>query len=159
MSRPLSQIAIESSQAQATDETWLTLLEIVHPKLTPSIRVANNTEDVVSRGETFVAFPFEVVLQTDDGEHLPQISLTIGNVDRTLVEAIRSIEDPPSVNLSVILASRPDNPEIEIQKMTLREVTYDAFSITATLLAEDLLNQRHPRDMISTASGYRGLFK
>ena len=119
----------------------------------------NNTESVIHETIEYIAYPFSVILAEDDGEKLPKVRLTIDNVDRALVETIRSISDSPSINIKLVLASQPNTVELEIDGLILREVEYDAFTITGTLYADDLLSSRFPRDTISKAGGYEGLLK
>jgi hypothetical protein len=158
MARVLSTRAIQEAQALESGDVWLILLTLNHAGLTAPVRVVNNNEEIISNGEKYLAYPFDITLATDDGEHLPQIQLTIDNVERTLVESIRSIAEPPEIDLVLVLASSPDNEEIKISGLTLREVSYDAFTISGTLMAEDILNQKYPADVVSLAAGYIGLF-
>ena len=155
----LSTVALQSASAQETTEVWLELLEIDHADLATPFYLVNNTEAVTHDGQSYIAYPFNVRLSQDDGERLPKINLTIDNVDRTLVETIRTISDSPSVNYKVVLASQPDTIEIEVSDLVLREVEYDAFTITGTLFADDILNSRFPADTISLAGGYWSLFR
>ena len=155
----LSSLAIQSASAQETGEAWLLLMQISHDDLATPFYLVNNTESVTHSGTEYLAYPFNVVLSQDDGEHLPKVRLTIDNVDRALVETIRSISDSPIINIKLVLASQPDTIELEISDLILREVEYDAFQISGTLYADDILNSRYPRDNITLAAGYNGLFR
>lgn len=155
----LSSAAIQSAQDLTTSEVWLLLLEIDHDDLATPFYLVNNTESIVHETNTYIAYPFSIVLSTDDGERLPKVQLTIDNVDRTLVNTIRSISDSPTVIVKLVLADTPDYVELEITDLILREVEYDAYTITGTLYADDILNSRHPADTISLSGGYNGLFR
>lgn len=155
----LSSVAIQSAQALETSEAWLLLMEIDHTDLAEPFYLVNNTDLIIHNGVDYLAYPFNVILSQDDGEHLPKVRLTIDNVDRALIETIRSISDSPSVNIKLVLSSQPNTIELEISDLILREVEYDAFTITGTLYADDILNSRYPRDNITLAAGYNGLFK
>lgn len=155
----LSSVAIQSAQALQTGEAWLMLLTIDHTDLTTPFYLVNNTESITSNSVEYIAYPFQIVLSNDDGEHLPKVQLSIDNVDRALVETIRSITDSPDVDIKLVLSSQPDTVELEITDLILREVEYDAFSITGTLYADDILNSRFPADTVSLAGGFLGLFK
>ena len=110
-------------------------------------------------GNSLIAFPFEIILAADDGSQLPEVQLTIDNIDRTMVAAMRTLSEPPNISVQVVLASQPDIVEIEINNMVLREVTYDAYKISGTLYADDILNSRYPEGVISKATGYLGQFR
>lgn len=159
MPRNLSSRARTAALSLESSEAWLVLLEIHHPTITTPFRVVRNTEAVTSKGVKYYAYPFDIVLGEDDGEHLPEVSLTIDNVDRALVETIRTLAESPTVILKLVLASQPDVVELEITGLVLREVEYDAYAITGRLYADDILSMRHPADLITPASGYRGLFR
>lgn len=154
----LSSLAIQSAQALETSEVWLLLMEIDHTDLATPFYLVNNRESITHNSTEYIAYPFSVVLSQDDGEHLPKVRLTIDNVDRALVETIRSISDTPTVNIKLVLASQPDTIELEISDLVLREVEYDAFTVSGTLYSDDILNSRFPESNVTQAAGYYGLF-
>ena len=156
---PLSSLAIQSAQSLSTSEVWLLLLEIDHAELAEPFYLVNNTVSIIHLFQEYIAYPFNIVLATDNGETLPKVKLAIDNVDRALVETIREISDSPSVNIKLVLSNQPDAIELEITDLVLREVEYDAFSISGTLYADDILNSRYPADNITLAAGYNGLFR
>jgi hypothetical protein len=49
--------------------------------------------------------------------------------------------------------------EMQIAGLTKRQVTWDAFTVTGTLLVDDLMSTRYPGEVVSPASGYLGLFR
>ena len=156
----LSPLAVNSALALSTDEVWWILLKIDHPVLAGNpFYLINETKNQTIGGQEYLAYPFNIVLATDDGEQLPKVKLTIDNVDRALVQTIREINDTPTVDIALVLSSQPTVTEIQISGLVLREVTYNAFTITGTLYSDDLLNSRWPADKISLASGYLGLFR
>jgi len=159
MPRELSNTAILAAQDVESNEAWLVLLEITHSALPEPFYLVNNTETITSNGIDYLAYPFGMVLGNDTGEKLPTVSLTIDNVDRSLMSAIRSLVDSPDVVIKVVLSSQPDVVEIAISELKLREVSYDAFAISGTLYADDILNQRWPKDQVTVGAGYYGLFR
>ena len=66
-------------------EAPLILLEISHPQLTQPVRVVNDTQDLLSNGNTYVGFPFRCVLPDDFENQLPKARLAIDNVSRDLM--------------------------------------------------------------------------
>jgi len=145
VSRTVSSTFKAAFFAQETGEVPLILLEISHADLSATIRLVNNTEDVDSNGETYTAFPFQINLPYDDEEGvMPTVQLEVCNVDRTIVEAIRSIDSPPTVKAALILASDPDTLEAGWWEFTLKNATYTAEAVTADLSYEDILNDGFP---------------
>lgn len=146
MARNLSVEARRALFAQETKTVFLLLLTITHPSFTPPIRVVNNTKSIVSNGETYAAFPFEIVLPDERDDSLPQMTLRIDNVDRAIVKALRSIATPASLQLDVVLSQTPDLIEASFMGFTLSNANYDSVAVEGVLSLEDVLNQPYPGD-------------
>lgn len=155
MPRTLSTAAVTSLTAQETGEVWLVLLTISNPGIT-TIRVVNNTEDIVSRGNTYQAFPFEIELPGQDPDSPSSARLRIDNVDKRIVEAVRSITTPPQVTIEVVLASQPNTVEIAYSNLTLRSVEYDVDSVRGELTFESIFSE--PVTLTITPNRFPGLF-
>ena len=159
MPRNLSTAALNEINSIDSGEVFLLLLTLVDTssKGFDPIYIVNNNADITSQGQVYTAYAFSLILADDTGETLPQLSLTMDNVDVTLVEGMRSYTSPPQVSIQLIMASAPDNPEIEINDLVLRGVEYDKSTIRGTLIVEDVLNQKFPADRV-TQTQYAGLF-
>jgi hypothetical protein len=156
MARALSPTALAAINAPECEEVFLWLMKIRNDEIV-DINVVNNTEDITSNGEVYTAFGFGIILSEDDGERLPEVRLTIDNVDRMLIDEIRGVSTPLIVDLSLVLASNPDNVEMEFPKMTLRRVSYNETLITGTLVVAEILASRFPADKMSPLD-YPGLY-
>ncbi len=155
--RTLSPNALASAFAESTGEVWLLLCTIEHPEIEDgALRFVNNMESVTSRGELYIAFPFSVELPGEDAENLGEARLRIDNIDRMIVEVIRTITTPPTVTLEVVLASSPDTVEASFQGMTLRSVAYDAQSVSGVLKFEDISGE--PMSLQMTPQRFPGMF-
>jgi hypothetical protein len=154
--RNLSFKAIQSMQATNTTEVWLMLLTIYHHSLSIPIYLVNNNENIVSRGNTYIGLPFEVDLPNEDQDAPGAASLTVDNVDRVIVDAIRAMDVPPTITLEVILASTADNVEIAFYDLVLRNVTYDATTVKGSLQWEDILVE--PLALTMTPARFPGMF-
>lgn len=153
-----SQNFIKALIDQNTDQVFLWLLTITHEATGETHRLVSNLDDVVSRGETYLAFPFEFVLPSDDGESLPEIPIVINYVSDELVALLRKYADGVVVLAEIILASAPDQPEYTIEDLVIKTVTYDAGQVTLTAKVEDLMSQRFPADDFLPRS-FLGMFK
>jgi hypothetical protein len=140
-----------------TGEAFLILLEISHPDLAAPIRAVNNTTDVTSGGNLYTATAFDIQLPDDTSEKPPQVTLSICNVDRSILIAIAEIITPPTVTISVIAASTPDVIEVGPLTFTLLSVEYDALVIRGTLGFAPILNEPFPADSF-TPDLFPGLF-
>lgn len=148
---------IEAVVSQNTDEVFLFLLTLSHQDLTTPIRVVNNTEYIISNGNVYTAFPFDLVLPQDDGQSLPQVVITLSNVNLEFIDEIRGLNGALDVKLEVILASSPDTIEMSIDGMKTYTISYDAQNIQATCQIEDVLNMTFPNELY-LPSNFPGLF-
>ncbi len=142
MPRSYSSALKRKHNATAGDEVARILLEISNPALSVPIRVVNDTLDLVSNGETFVAFAFEVTLPNDARGQLPKAQLQLDNAGEDLTEWIdlsRGGKDS-SVRFMQVLRSNPDNIEWEIT-LDLTNVQVTWTTVGGELGFENLLNR------------------
>lgn len=71
---------IENVTALNADERIVTLLEIYHPNLPIRIRVNDDVEDVELFGHTWLGFPFEYTLPSDQDRQLSAGTISIANI-------------------------------------------------------------------------------
>jgi hypothetical protein len=88
---------------------------------------------------------------------MPNVTLSIDNVDRQIVNAVRALTGPPTVTVSVVLASSPNTIEAGPYQMTLRDASYDSLVVSGTLSVEDMMNEPYPVDLMTPAN-FPGLF-
>lgn len=153
-----SQNFIKALIDQHTDQVLLWLLTITHEASGETHRLVSDIEDIVSRGETFQAFPFEFVLPSDDGEQLPEIPVVIKHASEELIALLRKNADGVVILAEIILASAPDQPEFAIEDLVIKTVTYGDNQITLIAKVEDLMTQRFPADDYLPRS-FPGMFK
>ena len=156
MPRTVSATLKAEAFAQHSGEVYIALLVISHADIT-TLRFAANSENVSSGGNTYIAYPFDIRLPQERDDQPPQVPIVIDNVDRAIVDEIRTLTGPPDVTLSVVLASDPDVVEYGPIETTLRNVDWNFGTITGDLQAEDLLNESYPGDAF-TPQNAPGLF-
>ena len=161
MPNPVSQPARTSAYAQHTSEVWLTLLTIDHPSIDPPIRVVREVpagQTISSNGNTFVGMPFEISLPHDDVASPPRTRMSVDNISREIVQAVREASgDQPAITLEIVLASSPDVVESGPYEMTLKEARYNDLVVEGEIAAEDVLNEPFPGDSF-TPNLFPGLF-
>ena len=143
--------------AQETDDGLLALLTISHVDLAVPIRVVHNQVDVVSRGNTFTAFPFNLVLPTSEPDSPPKAQLTIDNVSREIGQAIRTISSAATVLIEVVRIKALDTLELSFPTLKLQNVRFDVAKVTGDLVSEDLQLEPYPAHTFSPAE-FPGLF-
>ena len=139
--RNISSAGRIAAHAEATDKVWLVLLELNANSLSAPIRIVNDNQEVVHQGWTYIGYPFEVELPPESPDRPMIARIRIDNTQRLIVDEVRTIAEPPSVTLRVILADQPDLVEVEYAGMRLRNVTWDAAEISGDLVYEDILSE------------------
>lgn len=147
--------AKEKAIAQHSSDPFLVLLTITHDDIAP-IYVVRNNKAIVSRGNTYLAYPFEIDLPTDTDQS-PGARISIANVSRRIGKAIESLITAPTVKIEIVLASALDSVERTWDEFTLTQVSYDAMTVTATLAHISYWNEGWPKKIIRPAL-YPGLF-
>lgn len=135
--------AYKSTLAQTSaPEAPLILLEITHPDLALPVRVVNDTQDVTSNGDLYVAVPFRCELPDDLENQQPKARLAIDNVGRDLVYwlEISGGGEGSSVHVMQIMRSAPDVVEWEIT-MQLANVRITQAEVSGELNFENLFGR------------------
>lgn len=159
MSRTLSTAAIRANNAQETGEAYAILLTINHVSLSQPIRVTSASLDITSNSNLFTAIPFDLILPDSQDGSIPRAQLSIDNIDRSIVEAVRSLEpgSKASVLIQVVLESTPDQLEVEFIDFYLSNVTYDQYLVRGDLTIENFLSKPYPEGTMSPKY-FGGLF-
>lgn len=161
MSRNVSSTLKQAVFAQETDKVFLILLKVNHADLDSPIRVVNNYSNITSTADggsqEYVGYPFEINLPEDTSENIPEVSLTIDNIDRQIVEAVRTCTGPPTATIWVVLSDSPNTIEYGPLEMTIRSTQYNAMTVTATIAPDNVLNEPYPGDLYSPQN-FPGLF-
>jgi hypothetical protein len=154
--RTLSNTALQSAFAQQTAEVWLILLKMSHPSLPDDVRIVNNYTSVTSGGDLYIALPFVCEFPTEDPDSPGEARIYIDNIDRTIVNAIREMDTPPSITLQVVLASQPNTVEASFAGMTLRDCKWDVQAVSGVLRFEDISTE--PVSVQMTPQRFPGMF-
>lgn len=123
-------------------ESPLILLEINHVDLPEPVRVVNDTVDITSNGNLYIAFPFRCVLPDDFESQIPKARLSIVNVGKELMYWIETTSggQGSTCKFMQILPSNPDLVEWEIT-MNLYNVNVTMQEISAELGFENLFSK------------------
>lgn len=150
MPRTLSSLALQGIYSQETGIAYIVLLTLSHPTLPAPIRVTSDAVTTVSQGNTYIPFPFLIILPTDDDLQPARARLTIDNVDRTIITSLRNIGTTPATLLiEIVTSNTPDTVEFSSGNLTLRGVQGDAVSVTGVLGMEEILAEGFPGDTVS----------
>jgi Domain of unknown function (DUF1833) len=142
---PVQPQNIPAALATSSNVVWLALLTISIAGY-PSLYVVNNSAPIVSRGVQYEPYPFNLTLPADDSESLPSVSLVLSNLDKAIVEFVRSQMTPPTIVIEIVTSAYPDIVEKSLSFLKLVSVTYDAMQLTGTLNVDDFMTQGFPAE-------------
>src|SRR5262245_58260366 len=143
MPRALTERGYRAAQAEVENAALLALVTISHAG-TPEFRVVNNTEPVVSRGNTFYPWAFEFALPQATLDRTPEVEFTIDNVTQALIDLLRAAEEPPEFLLEIVVSDTPDVVEVAAAGLFLSSVTWDKQVISGKLQLDDVFGQSFP---------------
>jgi hypothetical protein len=157
MSRNTSLIFRQAVYGEETGEAFIILLELSNPGLSQPIRVSSDSVDTTHNGNTYVAFPFDIALPDDTDENTPTARLTIDNVSREIVQAVRTVTGAVNVNIKIVLASDTETVEAEFPDFQLRDVRYNVLTVEGSLNIEQFAQEPFPAGKFDPAR-FPGLF-
>lgn len=157
MSRNLSAPTRRALFAADSGDAFIILLTFTHEALATPIRVCSDSGDTTSRGNIFVAYPFDLTLPDDDEARAPRARLVIDNVDRQIIATLRNLQTSPVLTLEVVRAAEPDVVEAVFHDFRLHNVRYDSQVIEADLTIEDFTAEPYPAGSF-TPSLFPGIF-
>lgn len=150
--------------AQETAVVPLALLTITHPSLAVPIRLcsdavsATGATNVVRGGETYVAYPFDLILPSDTDEGPPRARLTVDNVAREIVQLVRAASPAPQVTMDIINAAAPDDTAATFGPFKFGTPEYDDYQVTTDLVIADNTLEPYPYRRYS-AEHFPALFR
>lgn len=157
MSRSVSTAFKQAIFGQETDEVFIILLDVEHDDLVETIRVSSDGVDTVHNGNTYAAYPFQLTLPSDPEEGFCSAKLTIDNVHRDIIAAVRQISSAPTITMTIVLASDPNTVEAQFSNFRLLNVQYDVLTITGDLSLTPLTAEPYPCGSF-LPSNFPGLF-
>lgn len=164
--RNLSNAAKLAMYAQQTREAFIMLVSINHSSFTQPIRVSSDPTEIlpiagergtVSRGEEYVFAPFSIMLPQQDDTGIARSSVSIDNVDRRIVAAVREANGPLDVTIEIVLASSPDTVEVSAPNFRMDRVSYDALTVSGDISVEYFELEPFPARRFTPAD-FPGLF-
>lgn len=159
---PDSTLSLALREAYASAPTGVVIyhtLELRHPAFTSPIRVVRDFSDLTATLEAtapadpstavlFVGFAFDFSRPEVSPSGVPQVTIEIDNVDRSIVaniEAAMTTTDLVQVTyrefISTDLSAPQNNPPLH---MTIVNVSASVFKITAVAGFPNLMNRRFP---------------
>lgn len=154
--------------AQESGEIPLFLVTISHPSMTdapmrlstdPTIRISDVplVYGTLSRGQTHIFLPMEVVLPDEQEGSAPRSQFRLSNVTRKMVELTRSVSTPAKAKLELVFASAPDDVEVESPWLNVLSAKTDSAELTLELSLNAMTAELYPAGSFDPA-GFPSLF-
>lgn len=142
MPRSYSTIYLEELNRTSGSEPLLLVVEINHADLATPARFVNDTQDLVSNGDTYYGAPFRYVLPNNPEQGNSTAQIQVDNVGRDLMAWIELSAggEGATITLGQVLRSNPDNIEWAVT-LDLTNIRADAFTVTADLGFKNLYEQ------------------
>jgi hypothetical protein len=159
MARSIPTTIVEALNAASTGEAFLVLVEFTHSTFDTQ-RVVNNTEDIVSNGDTYLRFPFSIIAPPDTDEFQPRIQIAVMDAVGEFVTDFRSVAGSRErifATVTIIAADDPDTALAQWSDFEVVNVDYNADVLRADLVVENFLSEPYPGDTMNPAQ-FPGLF-
>jgi hypothetical protein len=138
----MSTAAIAAAQRTSDGQGFLELLTITGGGIAEPVRLVNDTRDVTSGGELFIACPFQVVFPKDAAKEVPRAQLRIDNVGREIGQELEALEPGAELiaTIQVVHRTTPDVIEYEFTA-PLSGVRANVFTVSAVMGPTDLMRR------------------
>jgi hypothetical protein len=129
--------------ARNTGGVWLVLVTVEHADFAAPLRYVNDRQNVTSGGDVYTALAFTVQLPADR-DAPPRATLTLDNVTRAAVAAMRAITTPPSLTLEVIRRVAPNTILLSYPNLKVLGSQISARSIVLEIGADPVFDESYP---------------
>lgn len=160
--RSVSDTFREAMFSQETGELPVLLLTITHPDLETVWRLSSDngvlldSENMLygttSRGDDYYFFPMDVSLPEEGDDASNVIQITLDNVTREVTPLLQSTVTPAQITIEVVLASAPDDVEIEFPDFELASADVDAGSAVLSLTVDTMASEPFPSGNFTPAA-------
>jgi len=150
-----------AQDAETTGELYVVLFEIAHPELERPIRLSTDNTERLSddplyygtrstwRGADPIADPYlwiiaSTVLPSDLEDAPATATVILENLDRRMVDVVRSFTSPATVAMAVVLASSADVVEVEFTDLQIRSADIDSGQIVLAISREEIEQEHYP---------------
>uniref|UniRef100_UPI003F802BDE DUF1833 family protein n=1 Tax=Xanthomonas sp. 0924 TaxID=2835534 RepID=UPI003F802BDE len=136
---------LERRQRVTDDDTTapLELLEMTAPSFGAVLRIANDTQDWVSNGNTYKGFPFRFKPPTDSAGQTPRAQLEVDNVGRGITDDLEHVQPNELVMCRYLITDRAQ-PDVIARRfyLPLTQVTAAGALITAQIGVDFFMRQQ-----------------
>ena len=152
--------AVEAVLARETDKVFCELLRLRHSTFNNTLYIANNTEPVVSNGNTYLSFPFNWTRPSENND-APKGEIVMANVGRDIGARLEAASgmSPIEARAQIVLFSSPDTIEKEWDGLELRQVVANDILARGTLTQRQYARELWPPRRMTESHGFAWIGK
>jgi hypothetical protein len=122
------------------------------------LRFVDNTQDIISRGNSYAAAGFSIILPEQSTEGPSPCKLAIDNSDLSIFQTIKqAVGQTVTVSVCIIMADTPDVYERGPLKYKLRNVRATKAAIEGEVYDFYIVDRKFPKDTYSP-DDFEGMF-
>lgn len=169
MSRVLTASALKAMFAEETGDYPILLVTIGCESWEEDLRISSDpTQRLIetdteilygtrSASKDFLFLPFQLKFPDESDETSQQMSITIDNVSREMVPAIRAASLAMTVTTDIVMSCSPDIIEASFPDFTIASIEYDELTIVGNMTLDLYETEPFPGGSF-TPSSFPGLF-
>ena len=148
-----------AAYSEHLSDTPAVLVKITHPSLTSPVYLSSDASQristdplvygTISNGFTYLFVLMSVNIPDDSRDTPPRTQLVLENVEADIVAVVRSMNSLAAVELSLIMAARPNVIEAHYSGLNIVKATYDAEKVTLDISREPFTHEPWPSDRMS----------
>lgn len=136
------------------DQDIRALLTVDHADFAQPFRFVsgdpNEFASLVSNGQTFQTFPFELALLNDD-DNEPSATVRIQNVDDRIGSTLLALpDDAVTVTLQIVMRDTPDTIEYEAVNLELVDIDVNAMMVTGRIVMRGAVTEPCPGRVLTS---------
>lgn len=140
-----------ATRARETAEVLLELVTLTHADFTAPIRRVGNTEDITSRGDTWLARPTAVELPRDEDRGAVTGRIVLDDTDLNVSSELRRTATPPSVLVEIVRADAPNTVEVDYRHLEITAMVQAGTEVEISIGLADYRTEPFPEHSFGPA--------
>ena len=130
------------NQRVTDDVGHVVLLEVTNPSFSETMYIANDVQDFISRGISYIGLPFGFTLPDDVTDQAPRMRLTMDNVGRGVSDELERRQPGTTTMARLIIVPR-DKPDVHqhVYWLPMSSVSISGASAQASCSVDELMRR------------------
>ncbi|WP_120967903.1 DUF1833 family protein [Comamonas sp. lk] len=130
------------NQRVTDDVGHVALLEVTNPSFSETMYIANDVQDFISQGISYIGLPFGFTLPDDVTDQAPRMRLTMDNVGRGVSDELERRQPGTTTMAKLIIVPR-DKPDMHqhVYWLPMSSVSIGGASAQASCSVDELMRR------------------